>query len=315
MPEFIVKKAELEDSQEILDLYNLVHKKELTMEWFHWYNFQCPNGPNRLYVAENAENAENSKIIGAWGMLPLSIKLGKKVVVGSFSSLATVHPDFQGMGVFIMLSEFVQSEEKLLGTEVSLGIFGEGDFWGMESLEWSALCDLDTYFLRKRGWNPVSAQVTQVGHFNADYDPLLEGFSESVNFHIVKDHRFLNWRYLERPDQAYYVYSYKCGPDILGFIVLKYFQEGTILRAHILEIVAADLLAFGTLIDAAKEFAVKCDVLTCWQSPFPNIYSEGFKACGFERTKKSNILKSNFGRVKNLPPTGWWFTLGDYDVY
>ena len=55
------------EDAEILSVYNCAHQRALSMDWFKWFNYHCPNGENRLFVAEDEAQ---SRIAAVWGMLP-----------------------------------------------------------------------------------------------------------------------------------------------------------------------------------------------------------------------------------------------------
>lgn len=306
------KAVPLKDDDEILSVYNYAHKRNLTMEWFKWYDYSCPYGANRLCVAEDRDA---SRIAAVWGMLPLKIKLNDKVVNGSFAANATTHPDYEHRGIFANLNRFVQSQEKGHGVEVSIGIFGANDIWGMKHLGWEILGDLE--FIACYSTNRTEMpDVVKVNRFTREFDSLLSKFYDRARFSILKTHDFLNWRYFDRPDVEYHAYAYRSGHSLAGFVVLKYFKENGYRKAHILDIYFLSQDVFVALINAAKNFSAQgdCNELNCWQTRH-SPYLQWFYRNGFEPTSCSQALKSNLGRIENLPNQDWWFMLGDYDVY
>ena len=307
------KAIPLIDDEEILSVYNQAHGRNLSVEWFKWYNYSCPYGANRLYVAE-----EKSKIIAAWGMLPLKVKLNDRIVTASFASDATTHPAYQHKGVFANLNKFVQRcEIEEHGVEISIGVFGEGDIWGMKHLGWEILGDLDFVVCHSPSIDFKIPPVVKLNRFTEEFDSLLLRLFNSIKFGIVKDHKFLNWRYFDRPDKEYHTYAYRHKDEILGFITLKYFvDDNGYKKAHILDIYFVNRDAFIVLVNLAKAFSIagNCHELDCWQ-PKQSPYLDWFYRHQFEPSNHKNTLKSNIGPVKHLPHQDWWIMLGDYDVY
>ena len=47
---------------------------------------------------------------------------------------------------------------------------------------------------------------------------------------LLGDAVFLNWRYLERPDQKYYAFGIYEDNTLAGYVILKLYKDGEILK-------------------------------------------------------------------------------------
>ena len=65
--------------------------------------------------------------------------------------------------------------------------------------------------------------------------------AKSFDFFQVKDHRLLNWRYLERPNSGYDCFAVYYG-DIKGLIVLKKFSIQDVVKVHIVDFAALTMI-------------------------------------------------------------------------
>lgn len=301
------------DDEKILSLYNYTFNRTISMEVFRWLNYSCPFGPNRLYIAEEQTT---SSIVGAYGLLPYKVKFNNEVIDGSLCTNVATHPDYQGRGIFVNLGKFALAQEERYESKISLGVPNKNALRGHLKVGFEIVSDLD--FIVNYSNKPEEFKATKIDRFSEKFDVLLSTSIDKMKFAVFKDHRFLNWRYFDRPDQEYHVYAYQDENTVSGFIVLKYFEENGYKKAHILDIYAINEHVFNDLLNVAKSFAFtrNCQELNCWQirnSPYaPWFYKRGFE---LSANKDILIVKKNFGVKKALISQDWWFMLGDNDSY
>lgn len=307
------------DDEKVLLLYNYAFNRTFSMEWFRWFNYSCPFGPNRLYIAEDQTT---SSIVGSWGLLPYKVKFNDEVIGGSLASNLVTHPCYRRRGIFANVVKFALAQEERYGSKISLNAPNKLSEMGLAALRgylkvgFEIISDLD--FIITYNNKPEQFKATKVGRFSEKFDLLLSTSIDKMKFAVFKDHRFLNWRYFDRPDQEYHVYAYQDENTVLDFIVLKYFEENGYKKAHILDIYAINEYVFNDLLNVAKSFAFtrNCQELNCWQirnSPYaPWFYKRGFE---LSANKYALMLSNNFGVKEVLISQDWWFALGDNDVY
>lgn len=80
---------------------------------------------------------------------------------------------------------------------------------------------------------------------------------------LKRSREFLNWRYAERPDHKYYIFTLYNKNKNIGYMVLKIYKEKKILRGHIIDIFISqkDLRYFKYLVDRADVFFKKKSVM------------------------------------------------------
>lgn len=301
------------DDGKILLFYSYTFNRTFSMEWFRWFNYSCPLGANRLYVAEDQTT---SSIVGAYGLLPYKVKFNDEVTSGSLCTNVVTHPDYQGRSIFVNLGKFALAQEERYESKISLGVPNKNALRGHLKVGWEIVCDLD--FIVNYNNKPEEFKATKIDRFSENFDLLLSTIINRMKFAVFKDHSFLNWRYFDRPDKEYHVYAYQNENTALGLIVLKYFEENGYRKAHILDIYAINEHVFNDLLNAAKSFTFirNCDELNCWQIR-NSAYAPWFYKRGFELSANKHILivKNNFGAKNGLVSRDWWFMLGDNDVY
>jgi len=149
-------------------------------------------------------------------------------------------------------------------------------------------------------------------------DFMIPNFCKDKDLAVYKDHRFLNWRFFERPDVKYECYLSTAGSNIKGYVVMKLFHD-TITnkkKAHIVDMHYIDRESFDNLIVNAFRFARGCDELNTWVFEDSHYHKE-LARYGFQLKESSpfivyihETMKPQCGRAEN-----WFFSLGDNDVF
>ncbi len=66
-----------------------------------------------------------------------------------------------------------------------------------------------------------SSAVVRLEAFDDRVDRLWERARRRDRAMVVREQRYLNWRYCQRPDATYILYGYERGPDLAGFLVAR----------------------------------------------------------------------------------------------
>jgi hypothetical protein len=138
---------------------------------------------------------------------------------------------------------------------------------------------------------------------------------------VVRDRRYLNWRYVECPSDYEIIAVEDGSAAIKGFAVLRCSWEKGMKRGKIVDFLvengqtgAAELLVTHSL-----EYFVKnqVDVATCWMFDHWPVFKILQKA-GFVKREAPHYLVVNSENV-DLPasyfgdPSKWYITMGDSD--
>lgn len=305
MDNFLIRLATKEDADEVLSLMRACFGERdfFHNAWYEWWNYSCPTGYNRNYVA-----IDGDKIVGAEALLPIRIKVNNQIIEGLLSNNSMVHPDYWGKGLFTQLVKYALSSEAV---ELALGVPNRNSYHAFLKTGWIVPSDL--VFIAKSSFRDKRYKAREVVTFDDRMGRLLCQIAEQSNFMVIKDYRFLNWRY-HRPDKTYRLFVFERGDDVDGYMALKYFDERGYKKTHILDIGAGNREAFDDLILAAESCARGRDVLNCWQIE-NSIYRDWFAYNGFVETEESNPLILFASSHQDIKPINWWFCLGDNDVY
>jgi len=164
-----------------------------------------------------------------------------------------------------------------------------------------------------------------VTSFDGRFDKLWEEMSSQYQLLVVRNAKYLNWRYVKKPYSNYVILTVERNRKIEGYIVLLKESRGFLgwKTGYIVDIFAKSEKAIHWLLHYALEYFVKenVDSVTCWmmknQSPYDCLLQNGFiddylgsqkLICRFNAD--NNEYKKLYYRVEKE----WFFTIGDSDI-
>lgn len=291
--------------------------KKFDENWFYWYNNKSPTGPSRLYSYIDTETGE---LVSSICFLPLRMANAGAVFPGSIYVNAMTHPAYQGRGFNLKLLNLALGEARKAGDVFSITFpaTDRASMSGMLRTGWESVCDIH-YSALGRVPSARRPKARVIDRLDERFDELLAKFYAGIAFGVFKDHKFLNWRICDRPDQAYSIHAHFRGDAPAGFIVLKQYEEPGFIKTHIMELVALDREVAIDLLETAEHQAYtrKSNILNVWKWN-GSIYSDVFKDYGFVDTEEKNTLLAHRHGDANTSLAGgarMHISLADNDVY
>lgn len=316
-----IRTYQTNDEQAILDLDRKVMPSDWnprTLDNWQWkFSGENPSGHAFIWLAEREE-----EIIAHFAAVPMPLNVFGDVVRGSHTIGALVDERYQNRGLLKLVADRLW--EDLSGHDVPLT-------WGFPNsrayalhklfLGYKDLIHFDTWKLT----NPAAKgeRLTPffrpVKEFDDNFDHLWRDCLKDYGILVVRDKKHLNWRYARRPDWTYYPFGYYQDDTLKGYVVLKLYREGHILKGHIIDIFAAaeDEHTFVRLIEGSLIFFARNEVdhVTLWiwgSAMMEGLLSEN----GFLKTDEKRPLVLRFNsELKNqdriLDSSHWYFTMGD----
>ena len=137
--------------------------------------------------------------------------------------------------------------------------------------------------------------------------------------YLNRSSKFLNWRYLSRPDAKYYAFQFLDSKKIIsGYVILKVYNEANIKRGHIIDIMynSKKLEIFNQILNFCNNFFYKkrCKEITLWlqgdelgkkilKKQNYSIQSKRPMICKFIDISKKD--------KKIMEQKNWYFVMGD----
>jgi GNAT superfamily N-acetyltransferase len=199
------------DATAFAELFHACFGKAVDADYCRWKFDRNPAG-KAIHVIAGSRH----RLVGAVNFIPSRFLIDGSEILACQSVDTMVHPEFRRQGLFTRMSELALACMSERGWEFKYNFPGEASLPGYLKLGHERLFDFDYWVavnwkqLIKRVVNRalrISAQGVQntSAHpeFGETFERLWERTRPSQGITQVRDARYLQWRYGERPDKAY----------------------------------------------------------------------------------------------------------------
>jgi GNAT superfamily N-acetyltransferase len=345
------------DREGVFQLRATVYGESFTEDDWVWKFETSPLGAARIYLAES-----NGVIVG----LRIFNFREAKVLDEVWPSIVTVdgmvHPDFQRRGIWSALMREGLDELRAEGIHLALSFPGihRHTYAGFLKLGWSDTGSVPllvkplrpgallSRFVRgelAQGWSDRAFRflagtdrqrgmpgdrglsIERIESFDERFDGLWEQVSGQSRFSLVRDKKYLNYRYRDRPGDKYSQFAAYRGEDLKGYIVVRRSLEMFGLPIGLIMDMGASEGgdAARSLVDAAVDFldAEGVAAIGCLIGRHSR-YHAALRRAGFLPVPK-RFNSRDYHPVVDADPAklskgvmgdgrNWHFTYGDFDV-
>ncbi|HVN87310.1 MAG TPA: GNAT family N-acetyltransferase [Candidatus Binatia bacterium] len=183
-------------------------------------------------------------------------------------------------------------------------------------------------FLRRLRDRTSVAGVTveETCGFDDRFDELWQRARRDYRVLLVRDRRYLQWRFAERPDARYRILVAMRGGDLVGYLVFRELQQDDAGRGYLVDFMVADrsTAVFSQLLSLAIARLehhgtrwLTCRVIV---PPFRGVlYRHGFlpirqSVGGYLRSYRPDADTSDMDSRTFVDPRNWFLTMGDGDL-
>jgi len=359
---WIIREYTEKDRSGVFNLRKAVYGEPFRENEWNWKFINKYAGrSSRIFVAES-----DGLIVGVRPIICSPLKSRKQYVISGLDVDMMVHPDFRNLGIFTGLVresiKTVQSE----GVDIILSFPNENSYPGLKrsknikwqhvntvpllamplnfdklskrltknwllqrigSLTGKLIFSLIRVFGVRRRDNTNDITINRVRTFDQRFDGLWQTASDQFNLAIRRDSNYLQWRYGEKPDVEYAIFSAEKDNKLAGYIVLKISQELLNLNLGLIVdmlTVQDDQVIKALLAKAVAYFKEKkADAIGCIMLPYTGYYKalkrQGFMAIPnrfspkqfyfMVYTAQNRISDEMAGNAGN-----WFITFGDIDI-
>lgn len=219
-------------------------KKEM-YEWLFEKNPYNKNG-NMMYLLK-----EGDKVIGCDGLIPNELYVRGKIVLAAHSVKSMTHPDYKKQGIFRKMTENSCERGKQDGVDVVIGLANDQSYPAYQRFGWPTLFEKEVYvkpilinnILKRRikvgllasiGNSIYSAYMKNklnnvmdkeikfeiLNNVPENIQQCWDRFKDKYDVLLVRDYKYLNYRYNQRPDVDYVTILAKLNNEIIGFAIL-----------------------------------------------------------------------------------------------
>jgi hypothetical protein len=330
-------------------------KTESIKHW-EWEFKHNPCKSLEIYLAE-----DNGKIVGQYAVIPVKMKIKEKDLLATLSLDTITDENYRGQGMFPILAKKLYSELGIKGIPITYGFPNKNSIRGfINKLEWIDIIPflllvrpikfkslikkvtnnaLFSYFFGKIGdilwklrfiFKPVgdkSIIIRKIKKFDSIFDKLWQETRNEYNICVVRDQTYLNWRYVDKPEETYDIFVAEKGVNLLGYIVLKCEEKLDLKTGFIMDmlVLSSQYKAISTLISEAINYFKdkKVDVISSLMLK-DNQYHKIYKKFGFIKVpsllfpqeiyfgvrRNTNELSNGF--ISNTE--NWFISWGDTDL-
>jgi GNAT superfamily N-acetyltransferase len=239
------------DREGVFQLRTEVYGETFSEEDWVWKFERSPLRPARIYLAES-----EGRIVGLRNFLFREVKVGNDVWLSVLTVDAMVHPDFRRLGIWSTLTREGVRRLRAEGIHLAVSFVGphRNTYAGFRKLGWmdvgsipllvkplrlggllakalrsrrlQAPADRISAFLpgirpRRRLPQAGGLSIERIESFDGQFDRLWEQQSRERTFSLVRDQKYLNYRYRDRPGESYALFAAYRGRNLSGYTVVR----------------------------------------------------------------------------------------------
>jgi hypothetical protein len=356
--DFTLRFYEPGDEDGIVNLYRMSFPDwaliEEPIQYWRWKYLDSPSGSN-ITVA-----VSGGKVVGVTSSVFLRVKIGEFSYDTVFGDDAATHPDFRGRGIYSNLMKLKNSNPEEIGKEFLYTITyqnyiaknhlrkGYQEFprnfnhmiyiqdlnkhlrnisiknKTISKIGYIVLRTLNDIINRRSNESTPDLTIEEVNFFDESTDAFWNKLKSSCDFILVKDRRYLNWRYCSEYSGNYTIFRALNNGEFLGYAVLEIIEENEYKFGNILDLITLPdrLDALRELLHSAMNFFHKNDINAIYTMIIKgHLYEKELNRFGFiERlTHEKMYLICNFSKINDsytfLESTQTdriYFSMGDY---
>ena len=347
------------DNFKICDLYDKAFGKPMSesnsTEIYSWLFF------NNVYKKNYTRALLNrSLFLAYWGFIPVKCKMNNGIVIGSLSCQLVSSQEV--LGATLLLWKKIKKELIKDDVVISFTINNENSRLLLKSLGWNVesnpivisivhpfilindficrLIDSKTikkffssiflsldYFMTKIlklfYYDNDNDNVFEVSSFNGYYNQLWDIMSQSVDYGVILDSKYVNWRYINKPNNTYKILSYMDGDRVTGYLIYESKRDFGTHIGYIMDIIADpnnDTVINSLIHRAKKELFNRGVTLVSALSFKENIFYQNYKDTAFYNVSEKFLPHKSYFSINNIMKSDndyesnkWHISWGNHD--
>jgi predicted N-acetyltransferase YhbS len=301
------------DEHKIMELFELVFKQKMTLSYWNWRFRDNPCGNYQISLMWDED-----KLVGHYAASPVELLIEDKVFKSALSMTTMTHPDYAGKGIFGQLAENLYANLQATNYFGIWGFPNDNSHYGfIKKMDWIdvGICsEIVTSFMVSKD---TEKNISEINLFTQDHVDFINKSTSQYKVKVNKSLHYLNWRYLENPNETYTVFEYKEEGEIIGLVVAKKYND----KINIIEFYSKDdAVLIKKLLNAAAQSLMPAKEnieMTLWLSLFdakyPNFEKVGFRPIGKNTYLGIRPFSNDFPEIKYF--NNWNIQFGDSDVY
>jgi hypothetical protein len=164
-------------------------------------------------------------------------------------------------------------------------------------------------------------QIARVPRCDERFDRLWRRVAPELGAAVVRDRRFLNWRYVDIPGRRYTIAAAEREGELQGYVVYYARRRDGVAYGHVIDLLVTR--AAPACRDALLAYAVRdlkrldVDVITSYAAPHDTFLRTGLRRAGFPVARRGPAVLAidrAIGAPRAIEPADWFLTRGDSDL-
>jgi hypothetical protein len=304
------------DEKDILNGFERAFGRKLSIEYWKWRYIYNPNKDLSLIN----EAWDEDKLAAHYALSPVSLFIDGIRYKAALSMTTFTDTNYLKRGLFTKLAEELYLSN-INSLDVVFGVPNINSVNGfVKKLGFNLIQEIP--MLESRITNEkynVSDKCVILDKFDKRFDDLLAIIINNYKIITSRDSNYLNWRFVDNPENKYQILAYIDDDKILGYTVIKIYNNNSVLIGDIVDIIAINELVLRQLVKYSFKVFQSKNVLSVntWfcDNKLINIFNEfNFKKNGlyFHFIVKNNSEKEKDGLMDF---NNWYLTMSDIDIF
>lgn len=303
IPQYILLPYESSYFDKVQSLFALAFGgRTINKDSWEWQFFKNPCLNERITTLWDGD-----VLVAVTGLTPAFSHLNGNPCMSACSGTTMARPDY--MGVSIQLYKECAENNK----DISLiyGFPNKNSFPITKFIGHHYVGDI-CFWTAKPVQLPKDSNVRLISKFTEEHGELYKELINSSCYLRDRSTSYLNWRFVDKPNNNYHVVDYYWEGKAQGYLVYNQYQEGDENHFQVVDIVATEIDVFEALLKFALNEAYETNsiLLKMWMTH--HRYYETLRNLGFEYGE--HPFKCTFWD-RDLSIEDCYFTMSDSDIF
>ncbi len=309
------------DEYKILELFTLVFKKEMSLDYWKW---RFSDNPERMTMIKLMWDGD--LLAGHYALFPVRLLIGDDLVLSGLSMTTMTHPKYFGKGIFPALAKALYDAQHRENQMVAVwGFPNANSHYGfIKNIQWRNIAAIPSFRIEAKKVRKVETfQTLPCKEFTAGHVEAYRKIASKFHIRVMKTEKYLSWRYLINPSNEYTLFSFTESSELEWFAVAKLFHS--IDNKGYFEIDIVELCfpqdthllldLFNAIIQHFSQFNLS--YINCWM-PLNDERHLATEKIGFILSQPvtyfgAKVLDERAHCMEEEKK--WYFSMGDSDVY
>lgn len=304
--------------KQILELFRKTYDKEMTEAFWNWRFEKYPFGQSLIRLSFFDE-----ALVAHYLLQPTKLLFKSYKIDVLYSMTTMTDPNFSGQGLMTKLANEVYDVGKKLNYHFVYGFANRNSNHMFSKKLGFKTMAMPEFSINVKNNPPINSDYICSNIYNFDdlYSSFYEKYSKKHIHKIMRDRsaNYMNWRFIQHPENKYNCYMVSLNDEIMGYFVLKNYNN---VKCHIVDfLITDDPYCYDSMISTAINFCKNNNIenLTLWMNKTLPLYDH-LNKIGL----RENLLE-NYLVIKSLSPNidlseiekndDWYLTMADSDVY